>query len=210
MKKLNIAVMISGGGTNLQVLIDKVHKDEEVNGYIKLVISNNEGAYGLTRAENAGIETAVINRNQYSSPIEYQEGLIKTLQKSNIDLIVLAGYLALVPEKVIKTYENRIINIHPSLIPSFAGKGFYGNRVHQAAIEKGVKISGATVHFVNEIMDDGPIIMQKCVDVDFNDTAEDLQKKVLEIEHEILPLSIKLFIENKIKVVGNRVEIQSS
>lgn len=206
MKKVNIAVMISGGGTNLQALIDKIH-NRDVGGHIKLVISNNEGAYGLTRAKNSGIDTIVISKNQYDSALAYEEALVNFLEKSNIDLIVLAGYLAIVPNKIIDTYENRIINIHPSLIPSFSGKGFYGEKVHQGAINKGVKISGATVHFVNKIVDDGPIIMQKSVDVDFNDTVESLQKKVLEVEHEILPLAIKLFIENRIKVIGNKVEV---
>ncbi len=206
MKKVNIAAMISGGGTNLQALIDKIH-NKDVGGHIKLVISNNEGAYGLTRAKNSGIDTIVISKNQYDSALAYEEALVNFLEKSNIDLIVLAGYLAIVPNKIIDTYENRIINIHPSLIPSFSGKGFYGEKVHQGAINKGVKISGATVHFVNKIVDDGPIIMQKSVDVDFNDTVESLQKKVLEVEHEILPLAIKLFIENRIKVIGNKVEV---
>lgn len=207
MKKLNISVMISGGGTNLQALIDKIHKDENINGHIKLVISNNEGAYGLTRATRAGIETAVIKKNQYPSYEDYGKALVDSLEGANTDLIVLAGYLAFVPEKVIKSYRNRIINIHPSLIPSFAGQGFYGNKVHEAAIKKGVKISGATVHFVNEIVDDGPIIIQKSVDVDFDDTVESLQEKVLEIEHEILPLAVKLFIENRIQLVDNRVKL---
>lgn len=207
MKKLNITVMISGSGTNLQAVIDKIHKDEGVNGQISLVISNNEGAYGLTRAKNSNIDTLVINKGQYTCHQDYEEALVNTLDRAGTDLIVLAGYLAVVPERVIEIYQNRIINIHPSLIPSFCGKGFYGNRVHEGALAKGVKVSGATVHFVNNIMDDGPIIMQRCVDVDFNDSAQDLQEKVLKVEHEILPLAIKLFIEDKIRVVGNRVQV---
>lgn len=209
MKKTNIVIMISGGGTNLQALIDKIHNNKDIDGYIKLVISNNENAYGLTRAKNSGIETVVINKSQYNSASQYEKALINILKKAGADLIVLAGYLAFVPDKIIEIYENRIINIHPSLIPGFCGKGFYGKKVHEAAINKGVKVSGATVHFVNKVLDSGPIIIQRCVDVDFNDTAESLQKKVLKIEHEILPLAVKLFIENRIKVIGNRVKILS-
>lgn len=209
MKKTNIVIMISGGGTNLQALIDKIHNNKDIDGYIKLVISNNENAYGLTRAKNSGIETVVINKSQYNSASQYEKALINILKKAGADLIVLAGYLAFVPDKIIEIYENRIINIHPSLIPSFCGKGFYGKKVHEAAINKGVKVSGATVHFVNKVLDSGTIIIQRCVDVDFNDTAESLQKKVLKIEHEILPLAVKLFIENRIKVIGNRVKILS-
>ncbi len=207
MKKTNIIIMISGGGTNLQALIDKIHNNKDIDGYIKLVISNNENAYGLTRAKNSGIETVVINKSQYNSASQYEKALINILKKAGADLIVLAGYLAFVPDKIIEIYENRIINIHPSLIPSFCGKGFYGKKVHEAAINKGVKVSGATVHFVNKVLDSGTIIIQRCVDVDFNDTAESLQKKVLEVEHEILPLAVKLFIENRIKVIGNRVKV---
>lgn len=206
MKKVNIVVMISGGGTNLQALIDKIH-NKDVGGDIKLVVSNNKNAYGLIRAKNSGIETIVINKDQYNSALQYEEALINILEKAKIDLIVLAGYLAFVPDKVIEIYENRVINIHPSLIPSFCGKGFYGEKVHQGAINKGVKISGATVHFVNKVVDDGPIIIQRCVDVDFNDTVESLRKRVLAVEHEILPLGVKLFIENRLKVIDNKVEI---
>ncbi len=206
MKKVNIAVMISGDGTNLQALIDKIH-DKGTGGNIELVISNNENAYGLTRARNSGIRTVVINKNQYDSALRYEQALIDILEKAKINLIVPAGYLAFIPNKIIEIYENRIISIHPSLIPSFCGKGFYGERVHQAAIDRGVKVSGATVHFVNKIMDGGPVIIQRCIDVDFDDTAESLQKKVLEVEYEILPLAVKFFIEDRIKVVNNRVEI---
>ena len=209
MKKTNIAVMISGNGTNLQALIDKTH-NKGTGGNIELVISNNENAYGLVRAQNSGIRTIVINKNQYDSALRYEKALIDILEKAKINLIVPAGYLAFIPDKIIEIYENRIISIHPSLIPSFCGKGFYGERVHQAAIDRGVKISGATVHFVNKIMDGGPIIIQKCVDVGFNDTAESLQKKVLEIEHEILPLAVRLFIENRIRVINGRVKVKGA
>ena len=207
MKRVNIVVMISGSGTNLQALINKIHNNKEINGDIKLVISNNDDAYGLIRAENNGIETAVINRKQYNSASQYEEALIDILERADTGLIVLAGYLAFVPDKIIEKYENSIINIHPSLIPGFCGKGFHGEKVHQEAINRGVKVSGATVHFVSKALDSGPIIIQRCVNVDFDDTSESLQKKVLEIEHEILPLAVELFIQDRIRVVGNRVKI---
>lgn len=206
MKKVKITVMVSGSGTNLQSLIDNIHNNKDIQGEIVSVISNREDAYGLTRAKNHNIKTKVINKNQYSSEMEYEKSLLNFLEKSNIDLIVLAGYLSFIPLSIIKKYENQIINIHPSLIPSFAGKGFYGKKVHKAAIERGVKITGATVHFVNEEMDGGPIIIQRSVGIDLNDTVESLQEKVLTIEHEILPLAVELFIKGKLKVIGNQVD----
>ncbi|QUH19934.1 phosphoribosylglycinamide formyltransferase [Alkaliphilus sp. B6464] len=206
MKNIKIAVMISGGGTNLQSLIDEVH-NKSVGGEIVLVVSNREDAYGLTRAKSNGIKSIVINRKQYKSDSEYEQNLVNTLEEAEVELIVLAGYLAFIPIEVIKKYENRIINIHPSLIPSFCGKGFYGEKVHQEAIRRGVKVTGATVHFVNEEMDGGPIIIQKDVNVDFNDTVESLQKKVLKVEHEILPLAVRLFIDDRLRITDNRVNI---
>lgn len=206
MKNVKIAVMISGGGTNLQSLIDEVH-NKSIGGEIVLVVSNREDAYGLTRAKINGIKSIVINRKQYKSNSEYEQSLINTLEEAKIELIVLAGYLAFVPIEVIKKYENRIINIHPSLIPSFCGKGFYGEKVHQEVINRGVKITGATVHFVNEEMDGGPIIIQKDVKVDFDDTVESLQKKVLKVEHEILPLAVRLFIDDRLRISDKRVNI---
>jgi len=206
MKKVKIAVMISGGGTNLQALIDKIH-NKNVGGEIVLVVSNKEDAYGLTRAKNSDIKATIINRKQYESVLKYEEALINILEEANVDLVVLAGYLAFIPIEVIKKYKNRIINIHPSLIPSFCGKGFYGDKVHQEVINRGVKLTGATVHFVNEEMDGGPIIIQKQVKVEFSDTVQSLQNKVLDIEHEILPLAVRLFIEGKLRVINNRVEV---
>ncbi len=206
MKNIKIAVMISGGGTNLQSLIDEVHNNG-IGGEIVLVVSNREDAYGLTRARSSGIKSIVINRKQYKSDSEYEQNLVNTLEEAKVELIVLAGYLAFVPIEVIKKYENRIINIHPSLIPSFCGKGFYGEKVHQEAIRRGVKVTGATVHFVNEEMDGGPIIIQKDVKVDFDDTVESLQKKVLKVEHEILPLAVRLFIDGRLRISDNRVNI---
>lgn len=192
----NIAVLISGGGTNLQAIIDNT-KNNYIKGKIKIVISNREDAYGLTRAKNAGIDALVIKDD---------EKLISTLSENKIDLIVLAGYLKILPEKITKIYENKIINIHPSLIPAFCGRGYYGLKVHEAVIKKGVKYTGATTHFVNEGADEGPIIMQKITEVG-DETPEELQAKVLKIEHEILPKSIKYFCEDKLKVVNGKVVI---
>jgi len=206
MKNIRIAVMISGGGTNLQALIDKIH-NKNVGGEIVLVVSNKENAYGLTRAKNSGIENMIMNKKQYDSDLEYKEALMKLLKESEVDLIILAGYLAFIPIEIIKKYENKIMNVHPSLIPSFCGKGFYGDKVHQEVINRGVKLTGATVHFVNEEMDGGPIIIQKQVKVEFSDTVQSLQNKVLDIEHEILPLAVRLFIEGKLRVINNRVEV---
>ena len=192
----NIAVLISGGGTNLQAIIDNT-KNNYINGNIKIVISNREDAYGLTRAKNAGIKAVVIKND---------EKLISTLSENKIDLIVLAGYLKILSEKITKIYENKIINIHPSLIPAFCGRGYYGLKVHEAVIKKGVKYTGATTHFVNEGADEGPIIMQRITEVG-EETPEELQAKVLKIEHEILPLSVKYFCEDKLKVVNGKVVI---
>ena len=192
----NIAVLISGGGTNLQAIIDNT-KNNYIKGKIKIVISNREDAYGLTRAKNAGIDALVIKDD---------EKLISTLSENKTDLIVLAGYLKILPEKITKIYENKIINIHPSLIPAFCGRGYYGLKVHEAVIKKGVKYTGATTHFVNEGADEGPIIMQKITEVG-EETPEELQAKVLKIEHEILPKSIKYFCEDKLKVVNGKVVI---
>jgi len=206
MKNIRIAVMISGGGTNLQALIDKIH-NKNVGGEIVLVVSNKENAYGLTRAKNSGIENMIMNKKQYDSDLEYKEALMKLLKESEVDLIILAGYLAFIPIEIIKKYENKIMNVHPSLIPSFCGKGFYGEKVHEQVIKRGVKISGATVHFVNEEMDGGPIIIQKSIEVDFNDSIKSLQQKVLKVEHEILPQAIQLFIEDRLRVIDNKVKI---
>ncbi|MCT4583880.1 MAG: phosphoribosylglycinamide formyltransferase [Peptostreptococcaceae bacterium] len=195
---LNIAVLISGSGSNLQRLIDEC-KNNNINGNIKLVISNKENVYGLQRAKEENIKNLYIND---------EEDIKNELKKENIDLIVLAGFLKILSKDFIKEYKNKIINIHPSLIPSFCGKGYYGMKVHEAVIKKGVKISGATVHFVNEIADEGPIIMQKTVEVDINDSKESVAKKVLEVEHEILPYVVKQFCEGNIIInEDERVDI---
>lgn len=190
MRKANIAVMVSGGGTNLQALIDAQASGIIKSGEIKLVISNNAEAFALERAKNAGIKTATILKKDCATQEEFERKIIKTLEENGIDLIILAGFMSILSEKFTSHFEKRIINVHPSLIPSFCGEGFYGLKVHKAALQKGVKVTGATVHFVNEIPDGGEIIMQKCVDVMEGDTPEILQKRVMcEAEWKILPLS---------------------
>lgn len=190
MKKINIAVLVSGGGTNLQALIDAQNKGIINSGEIKLVVSNNPDAYALKRAENVGIATCVCNKKELGT--EFESILINILKKNNIDIIVLAGFMCILSERFTTYFANRIINVHPSLIPSFCGKGFYGLHVHEAALEYGVKVTGATVHFVNEIPDGGKIIMQKAVEINDDDTPETLQKRVMEnAEWIILPLSVE-------------------
>lgn len=204
----NIAVLVSGGGTNLQALIDAQNRGEIGNGKITCVISSNPNAYALTRAENNNIPTEVIRRKDYSEFDEYDNALTNLLKSKNIDVVVLAGFMTILGSKVISAFENRIINIHPSLIPSFCGEGFYGLRVHEEALKKGVKVTGATAHFVNEICDGGPIIIQKAVEIQNGDTPEVLQKRVMEqAEWKILPKAVSLFCEDKIVVKDNKTEI---
>lgn len=197
MKKINICVFISGGGTNLENIIDKCHSGF-INGEVKLVVSDKEEAYGLQRAINHNIKSYVHGKNADGK--RDIKKLLEAMDESEIDLVILAGYLSIVEKNVINKYRNKIINIHPSLIPSFCGKGFYGIKVHEAAIKRGVKISGATVHYVDEGTDTGPIAMQKTVEIDEDDTAESLQKKVLNIEYEILGKVARLISLEKIYV----------
>jgi phosphoribosylglycinamide formyltransferase-1 len=188
LKKAKIAVLVSGGGTNLQALIDAEKSGIIKSGEISLVVSNNKDAYALTRAQNAGIKTAVVSKKDLGSQEAFEEGLVKALSDNEIDLIILAGFMCILSESFTKRYPNRIINVHPSLIPSFCGKGFYGLRVHEAALSYGVKVTGATVHFVNEIPDGGEIILQKAVEIKEGDTPEILQKRVMEeAEWKLLP-----------------------
>lgn len=185
--KVNIAVLVSGGGTNLQALIYAQKSGILTNGEIKLVVSSNKNAYALKRAENAGIKTAICERKGFSQK-EFEESILNALEKEKIEVIVLAGFMSILSADFVKRYPDRIINVHPSLIPSFCGEGFYGLKVHKAALDYGVKVTGATVHFVNEIPDGGRIIMQKAVDIEENDTPEILQKRVMEnAEWIILP-----------------------
>lgn len=193
----NIAVFISGGGTNLQAIINAT-ENKEINAKIKLVFSNKKNAYGLERAKKANIEILYLNRKNFSKSEEYDEEILKVLKEKDIDLIVLAGYLGILTSKIISNYRGRIINIHPSLIPSFCGSGFYGEHVHKAVIKKGVKITGATTHFVDEIIDGGAIIMQDTVPVQMNDDYKSIAAKVLEVEHKILVKTVKAFCENRI------------
>lgn len=194
---LNIGVLISGGGTNLQAIIDET-KSGAINGTVKLVISNKEDAYGLERARLSKIK-AVYETDE--------DKIIELLKENNIDLIVLAGYLKIITPKFVDEFRNKIINIHPSLIPSFCGKGYYGEKVHQGVIDYGAKVTGATVHFVDEGADTGAIIMQETVNVEQDDDAKSLAKRVLEVEHKILKESIRLFCENKLSIQGRRVFI---
>lgn len=195
---LNIGVLISGGGSNLQAIIDDC-ESKKINGNIKVVISNREDAFGLERAKKHNIRS-VLEKDE--------DEVIKILKEENIDLVVLAGYLKIISPKFVSEFENKIMNIHPALIPSFCGDGFYGEKVHQAVIDYGAKVSGATVHFVNEKADAGPIIMQDTVKVMDDDDAKTLAKRVLEVEHTILPRCVKLFCEGKISVEGRRVRIK--
>ena len=203
---LNIAVFISGGGTNLQAIINAV-KENKINGKIKLVFSNRKNAYGLIRAQNESIDTFYLNRKKFFCNEEYDERILEELERRNIDLIVLAGYLNILSSKFVSKYSNRIINIHPSLIPSFCGDGFYGENVHKAVIKSGVKFTGATTHFVDEKVDTGAIILQDVVPVLINDDFETVAKRVLEIEHEILVKTVKAFCDNKIVFKDNRAFI---
>lgn len=197
MLKAKIAVLVSGGGTNLQALIDAQNSGIIKNGNIEVVISNKETAYALERAKNNGIEGIYIKKDA-----DFEKNLIAALEKRNIDLIVLAGFLVILSEEFVKKYDRKIINIHPSLIPSFCGDGFYGLKVHEQALKRGVKLTGATTHFVNEITDGGEIIMQKAVEVKDADTPEILQKRVMEeAEWKILPLSVEIVSE---KIVLNK------
>lgn len=191
-RKINIAVFVSGGGTNLQALIDKQKSGVIKSGEIKLVISNNKDAYALKRAEKAGIPSEIVSKKECASQDEFEKKLLTLLRENDIDLIVLAGFMCILSEKFTSKYPKRIVNVHPSLIPSFCGKGFYGLKVHEAALSYGVKVTGATVHFVNEVPDGGEIIMQKAVEVQDGDTPETLQKRVMvNAEWIILPQAVE-------------------
>ena len=207
MKTKNIAVLVSGGGTNLQAIIDAYKAGKITNGKLALVLSSNPNAYALERAANNGIESCVITKGD--SREAFSDAILSKLEEYNIDIIVLAGFMHILSGKIIEKYTNKILNVHPALIPSFCGEGFYGLRVHKAALEKGVKVTGATVHFVNEIADGGPIILQKAVYIEENDTPETLQKRVMEnAEWEILPHALDLLCNEKIVVENDIVKIK--
>lgn len=205
---LDVVVLVSGGGTNLQAIIDAVESESITNTRIVGVISNNKNAYALTRAKQHGIRSECISPKDYASREEFNERFLEKLDEMNPDLVVLAGFLVVIPPQMIERYRNRMINIHPSLIPAFCGKGFYGLKVHEAALERGVKVVGATVHFVDEGTDTGPIILQRAVEVCPGDTPETLQRRVMEqAEWKILPEAIDLIANDRVKVSDGRVVI---
>ena len=206
---VNIAVLVSGGGTNLQAIIDAVETGTITNTRIAGVISNNKNAYALERAKNHGIDAQCISPKDFETRDDFNEAFLEAIDEMNPDLIVLAGFLVVIPETMIAKYRNRIINIHPSLIPSFCGTGYYGLKVHEAALARGVKVVGATVHFVDEGTDTGPIILQKAVEVEQGDTPEVLQRRVMErAEWKILPKAIDLIANGRVTVENNLVTIR--
>ncbi len=204
----NIAVLVSGGGTNLQALIDAEKRGEIKNGKITCVISSKPDAYALTRARENGIKGVTVCRKDYADVASYSKAILDALQEAQADLVVYAGFMTILDEQVGKAYPYKMINVHPALIPSFCGKGYYGLHVHEEALKKGVKLSGATVHFVTEECDGGPIILQKAVEVKNGDTPETLQKRIMEeAEWKILPRAVSLFCEDKISVVDGKAVI---
>ena len=205
---MKMAVLVSGGGTNLQAIIDAIDSGKITNAEISVVISNNAGAYALERAKQHGIEALCVSPKSFSSREEFNQKLLETIQSYQVDLVVLAGCLVVIPEIMVKAYPNKIINIHPALIPSFCGTGYYGLKVHEGVLKRGVKVTGATVHFVDEGTDTGPIILQKAVEVQQDDTPEILQRRVMEeAEWKIMPEAINLIANHKVQVVDGLVKI---
>lgn len=206
---LKVGVLVSGGGTNLQAILDAIDNGEITNAQVSLVISNNAGAYALERAKNHKIEAVCISPKSFESREEFHKALLEKLQESGIDLVVLAGFLVAIPSMIVEAFPNRIINIHPSLIPSFCGTGYYGLRVHEGALARGVRVTGATVHFVDAGTDTGPIILQKAVEIEPEDTPETLQRRVMEnAEWKILPKAIDLIANGKVTVKDGKVAIE--
>lgn len=207
-KMKNIVVLVSGGGTNLQALIDSQNRGDIKGGKITCVISSKEGAYALERAKNAGIRTRVLSRKDYSDIAEYSKAMKDALIEEKADLVVYAGFMTILDEQVCKAFPYKMMNVHPALIPSFCGKGFYGLRVHEAVLESGVKVSGATVHFVTEVCDGGPIILQGTVDVKNDDTPEILQRRIMEnVEWKLLPKAVSLFCEDRITIKDGKAYV---
>lgn len=205
---MNIVVLVSGGGTNLQALIDAQKRGEIKNGKITCVISSKPGAYALERAEKNGIATRVIPRKDYDDIHTYTKAVKDALLEEKADLVVYAGFMIILDSQVVEAFAGKMMNVHPALIPSFCGKGFYGLHVHEAVLQSGVKLTGATVHFVTEDCDAGPIIAQKAIPVHDDDTPESLQKRVMEqCEWKILPQSVSLFCQGRIKIIGNKTQI---
>lgn len=206
---MKMAVLVSGGGTNLQAIMDAMDRGEITNAEIAVVISNNANAYALERAKMKGIEAICVSPKAYASKAEFNQALLETIQSYDVELVVLAGCLVVIPEIMVKAYPNKIINIHPALIPSFCGTGYYGLKVHEGVLERGVKVTGATVHFVDEGTDTGPIILQKAVEVRQGDTPEILQRRVMEeAEWKIMPRAIDLIANDKIEVVDGLVKFK--
>ena len=194
-----VAVLVSGGGTNLQAILESERRGENPNGQVALVVASKPGVYALERAKNFGVPGVVVRRKDYATAEEFDAALLNVLREHHIDLVVLAGFLSVLGPSVISAYPDRILNVHPSLIPSFCGPGFYGLRVHEAALERGVKVTGATVHFVNEVCDGGPILLQKAVEVQPGDTPETLQKRVMvEAEWQLLPKAIAMVCNGEV------------
>lgn len=206
----NIIVLVSGGGTNLQALIDAEKKGEIIGGKITCVISSKPDAYALERAKNNGIATKVIPRKEYADSKSYSEAILEALEAEKADLVVLAGFMTILDECVTSRYAYKIINVHPALIPSFCGEGYYGLKVHEKALEYGVKVSGATIHFVNEKADAGAIILQGVVDVEKGDTPEILQRRIMEnVEWKLLPKAVSLFCQDKIEIINGKAYVKS-
>lgn len=207
---LGLGILVSGSGTNLQAIIDNINNGQITNAKINVVISNKDGVYSLVRAKENNIPAEVIAPKNFTDRDAFHKELLQKLKEYDVDLLVLAGYLVVIPENIINSYKNRIINIHPSLIPSFCGTGYYGLKVHEAVLERGVKVTGATVHFVDEGTDTGPIILQKAVKIQEGDTPEILQKRVMEeAEWELLPEAIDLIANNRVLIENNKVRILS-
>ncbi len=205
----NICVLVSGGGTNLQAILDAQSRGEVRGGRVSCVISSKEGAYALERAANAGVKTRVIPRKEYADVAAYTKAVTEALLEEKADLVVYAGFMTILDEQIVKAFPYKMMNVHPALIPSFCGKGFYGLHVHEAVLQSGVKLTGATVHFVTEVCDGGPIILQKAVAVKNGDTPETLQRRVMEqAEWELLPKAVSLFCEDKIKVENGRAVVE--
>ena len=209
MSQINIGVLISGGGTNLQSVIDNI-ENGRINGKIKLIVSNKEGAYGLVRGQNHNIEALFLDKKLFNNEEDYNLKLIEEFKSRDIELIILAGYLKVLSPKFISEFHNKIINIHPSLIPSFCGVGYYGSRIHAEVLKYGVKYTGATVHFVDEGTDTGPIILQEVVKVENDDTVDSLSKKVLEVEHKILVQAVELYCANQLKFSDRIVKVKEA
>lgn len=206
MGKIRIAILISGGGTNLQAIIDAI-KEEKINGEIRLVISDQKDVYGLKRAQRENIDTMTILKSDFNARKEWNEEILSRLQSYSIDLVLLAGFMSILDESIVRNFPNAIMNIHPALIPSFCGKGYFGKRVHQAVLDYGAKVTGVTIHFVDEGADTGPIILQEAIEVKQDDTVDTLAHRVLKVEHKLYPKAVQLFTEGKLRVEGRRVSI---